>query len=216
VWCVLACGSGGGNFECRAPQPLLAAVTAPGVNPGFVREDSVWALLIAVKMEDFSTADPRLWSTEMLPESRCFEACRSGDLLIPGDEFVAQLQAAAAGRPVVVGLVAAAGDVVLLPPDGFQCLGGFTGPTCTQAGTSIHAAPRLYPLAAATEALHDPNLRAVTIDSCNPPSGDPYGPTLVLRPFFTATPGAPSSTSPSTRSSRPSSSAWSWRASPAP
>ncbi|MBI5477792.1 MAG: hypothetical protein HY906_02985 [Deltaproteobacteria bacterium] len=173
---VIACvanGSAGGYFQCYVHQPLEAALRALDANPGFLRDGSVLGLLIITPIEDFSTSDSRLWGPDYRPETNCFFGYRSEDLLVPVDEYVGRLVELAAARPVVVGVDAVSGELVVDPAyPGSGCPDGMIGQagTCRAralVGQSGYAAPRLYALMGSIEAQGRRELRAVPMDFCS-------------------------------------------------
>lgn len=136
VGCVARVGTGGCGFE----QPLEAALKAltpstsdvrffentrgqaDDVNAGFVRDDSVLAVVVVTDEEDCSAADPGLYdpaSTRFVADLnlRCFTY--ADEAVHPLDRYVEGLTALRAGRPDLLAFALIAGvptDLVVPSP----------------------------------------------------------------------------------------------------
>jgi len=161
------------SWSCRWPQFMEAVVAAvDGRNPGFVRDDSLLAVLMIGLREDCSTRDPSLWGTGWYegkcgPDSCCYIPAPDG-LLQPVSHYVSALPAAHAQGSLLVLVAGHPGQPEFLdlgPPIGLliqkSCLGI----------TSVLPSVRLAQLVQGLQALGDERVGAHFVDLCPMPAG---------------------------------------------
>ncbi len=122
--CVATLGTGGCGFEQQlfAVEKALTVHSAPGAaNDGFLRADSLLAVLVVTDEEDCSASDPAIYSDDLGPPNlRCSQ---NPGMVRPVDEFVDAVLALRPGHPeriVVAGIVGVPTDLAALEPGQVQ------------------------------------------------------------------------------------------------
>jgi len=154
--------------ECDVPQFLKAATRAiDGRNAGFVRDDSLLAIVLIADREDCSTKNDGLWVSEWWKgqytvSAACYEPLP--DLLYPPEQYVDMLKNAHLGGGLLVAVIGHAGVPQLAPLEPEIIL--HVKRSCSNSMLSVYPTVRLEQFLTSVDKEKDEHTGGVMLDAC--------------------------------------------------